>query len=47
MNTHPIRSKMYTVCLEKVQSVFLYNKNSLCDISVTWQTRRVDWNAHV
>ena len=24
---------------------FTYNKNSLCNINVAWQPRRVDWNA--
>ena len=36
----------YKVCLEKVQPLLIY-ENSLCDINVTWQPRRVDWNMHV
>ena len=36
---------IYEVCPEKAQPL-LINKNSLSDIDVTWQPRRVDWNAH-
>ena len=37
---------LYIVCAEK-SSHCQYNENVLCDIDVTWQPRRVDWNAHV
>ena len=33
------------ICLENVQP--LLNENSLHNISITWQPRRVDWNAMV
>ena len=29
------------------KSLIIVNKNDLHDINVTWQPRRVDWNAHV
>ena len=31
----------------KKSNYFQYNENSLCDINVTWQSMRVDWNMHV
>ena len=33
--------------VQKKSSHFQHNKNGLCDISVTWQLRIVDWNACV
>ena len=34
-------------CVQKKPSHCSYNKNGSCDISVTWQPGRLDWNAHV
>ena len=41
-----VYTHIYGVCPGKVQPL-LINKFGLCDIDVTWQPRRMDWNAHV
>ena len=36
----------YARSVQKKPSHCYFNENSLHDIDVTWQPRRVDWNAH-
>ena len=38
---------VYTRSVQKKSNHCYHNENGLCDIAVTWQPRRVDWNVHV